>query len=174
MTNTELSTTSSARQAIVSRRFDHQLATGFYQKSVSDETRRAYRHAVADFFHFIRGIHPTLVTAEHVLEWRDHLRTKKKRAATIAFHLSVVRCFFEYLKAGGIVRLNPASTKLVPPPEVPAEPAGRALTPREVRYLLSGPDRSKPEGARDHALLLLMLRLGVRVSEACSLKTSSI
>lgn len=156
------------------QRFDHRLANGFYHKSVSDETRRAYRRAVQSFFQFTRDLAPAFVTAEHVLAWRDHLRAQKKRAATIAFNLSVVRSFFEYLKAGGYVLLNPASTKLVPPPEVPSEPAGRALAPKEVRYLLSAPDRSKPEGARDYALLLLMLRLGVRVSEACSLRVSSI
>ncbi|HYY58129.1 MAG TPA: site-specific integrase, partial [Pyrinomonadaceae bacterium] len=43
----------------------------------------------------------------------------------------------------------------------------------EVRYLLSGPDREKPEGARDYALMLVMLRLSLRVSEVCSLRASS-
>ena len=38
----------------------------------------------------------------------------------------------------------------------------------------SGPDRSKAEGARDYALLLTLLRLGLRVSEVCSLRSSSI
>lgn len=174
MTNSPISHILPAPQKSVSPRFDHHMAAPFYHKSVSDETRRAYRRAVSDFFQFVHGIHPALVTVEHVLLWRDHLRAKKKRAATIAFSLSVVRSFFEYLKAAGVITLNPASTKLVPPPEVPSEPAGRALTPKEVRYLLSGPDRAKPEGARDYALLLLMLRLGVRVSEACSLKASAI
>jgi secreted PhoX family phosphatase len=37
--------------------------------------------------------------------------------------------------------LNPAATRLVPPPEVSSQPAGRALTSKEVRYLLAGPDR---------------------------------
>jgi site-specific recombinase XerD len=85
-----------------------------------------------------------------------------------------VRSFFEYLKAAGVVPLNPASTKLVSPPELPSEPAGRALTAKEVRYLLSGPDREKPEGARDYALMLVMLRLSLRVSEVCSLRASSV
>lgn len=155
-------------------RFDHRLAIPFYHKSVSEETRRAYRRAVSNFFRFVDGLDPTLVTTGHVLAWRDQLRAKKKRAATIAFNLSVVRSFFEYLRAAGIVTINPAASKLVPPPPVPAEPAGRALTPREVRHLLCGPDRTQPAGARDYALLLVLLRLGVRVSEACSLRASSI
>jgi site-specific recombinase XerD len=109
-----------------------------------------------------------------VLLWRDKLRSQRKSPATVAFKLSVVRSFFEYLKAAGAVHLNPASTKLVSPPELPAEPAGRALTAKEVRYLLSGPDREKPEGARDYALMLVMLRLSLRVSEVCSLRASSV
>ena len=70
--------------------------------------------------------------------------------------------------------MNPASTKLVSPPELPSEPAGRALSAKEVRYLLSGPDREKPDGARDYALMLVMLRLSQRVSEVCSLRASSV
>ena len=85
-----------------------------------------------------------------------------------------MRSFFEYLQAGGHLPLNPASTKLVSPPELPTEPAGRALTAKEVRYLLSGPDRAKAEGARDYALMLVMLRLSLRVAEVCSLRASSL
>ena len=39
-----------------------------------------------------------------------------------------------------------------------------------MRYLLSGPDRGKAEGARDYALMPVMLRLSLRVSEVCSLR----
>jgi integrase/recombinase XerD len=161
------------REAIAPKRFDPRLATPFVNKSVSEETRRAYRRAVADFFQFIGGKHPTEVVPTDVLNWRDHLRHGRKRAATVCFKLSVIRSFFEYLKAGGVVPLNPASTKLVTPPELPTEPAGRALTAKEVRYLLTGPDREKSEGARDYALMLVMLRLSMRVAEVCSLKASS-
>jgi integrase/recombinase XerD len=156
------------------RRFDPRMAAPFCEKSVSEETRRAYRRVTREFFQFVGGIHPSLVTPDHVLGWRDHLRARRRKPATVSFNLSVIRSLFEYLKAGGQVHRNPASSKLVPPPEVADEPSGKALTAKEVRYLLSGPDRSRPEGARDYALLLVMLRLGVRVSEACSLKASSI
>jgi integrase/recombinase XerD len=156
------------------RRFDPQSAAPFVNKSVSEETRRAYRRAVSEFFQFAGMKHPTEVVPDDVLLWRDRLRAQRKSAATVAFKLSVMRSFFEYLKAAGAIPLNPASTKLVTPPELPSEPTGRALTAKEVRYLLSGPDREKPEGARDYALMLVMLRLSLRISEVCSLRASSV
>ena len=111
---------------------------------------------------------------DDVLRWRDRLRSRRKSAATVAFKLSVVRSFLEYLKAAGAVPLNPASTKLVSPPKLSSEPSGRALTATEVRYLLSGPDREKSEGARGYALMLIMLRLSLRVSGVRSLRASSV
>jgi integrase/recombinase XerD len=154
------------------RRFDPRSAAPFINKSVSEATRRAYGQALREFFQSASMKHPAEVVPQDILLWRDKLRAQKKSAATVAFKLSVVRSFFEYLKAAGAVPLNPASTKLVSPPELPSEPAGRALSAKEVRYLLSGPDRGKPEGARDYALMLVMLRLSLRVSEVCSLRAS--
>ncbi|HYO91498.1 MAG TPA: site-specific integrase, partial [Pyrinomonadaceae bacterium] len=174
MTPEQLLASKHGEQSLAAKRFDPRSAAPFINKSVSEETRRAYRRAVADFFQFVEGKHPTAVVPADVLGWRDHLRARRKRPATVSFKLSVIRSFFEYLKAGGIVALNPASTKLVTPPELPTEPAGRALTIKEVNYLLSGPDRSKPEGARDYALMLVMLRLSLRVAEVCALRASSI
>src|SRR5215213_4583513 len=115
------------REAIAPKRFDPRSATSFVNKSVSEETRRAYRKAVADFFQFLGGKHPTEVVPNDVLSWRDHLCHSRKRAATVSFKLSVIRSFFEYLKAGGVIPLNPASTKLVTSPELPTESLGRAL-----------------------------------------------
>jgi integrase/recombinase XerD len=161
-------------EAVAQKRFDPRSAAPFVNKSVSEETRRAYRRAISDFFLFLGGKHPSEVVPADVQIWRDHLRAQRKRPATVAFKLAVVRSFFEYLKAAGVIPLNPAATKLVPPPELPTEPAGRALTAKEVRHLLVGPDREKAEHARDYALMLVMLRLSLRVAEVCSLKCSSV
>jgi site-specific recombinase XerD len=156
------------------RRFDLRSATPFVNKSVSDATRRAYSHAVREFFQFAGMKHPSEVVPNNVVLWRDRLRSLRKSAVTVAFKLSVVRSFFEYLKAAGAIPLNPPSTTLVSPPELPSEPSGRALTAKGVRYLLSGPDREKAEGARDYALMLAMLRFSLRVFEVCSLRASSV
>ena len=174
MPNEALSPDILAGREVARGRFDPRSAAPFVNKSVSEATRRAYSRAVADFFRFAGGKHPTEVIPADLQRWRDHLRAHRKRPATVCFKLSVIRSFFEYLKAAGIVPLNPASTKLVSPPELPTEPAGRALTAKEVRYLLAGPDRERAEGARDYALMLVMLRLSLRVSEVCSLRASSV
>jgi site-specific recombinase XerD len=70
--------------------------------------------------------------------------------------------------------MNPADSKLVLPPALPERMPGRALTPEKVRKLLAGPDKQKIEGARDYALMLGMLRLGLRVSEIASLRSSDL
>ena len=85
-----------------------------------------------------------------------------------------MRSLFEYLKAAGVIDRNPASAKLVPPPELPEDTTGRALSPKEVQAVLAGPNQATAEGARDYTLLVTMLRLSLRVSEVCSLRASSI
>lgn len=155
--------------------FDLKLARPFITKSVSEETRSAYRRAIREFFLFAGNVHPSQVTPALVIAYRDHLRTTKRcRPNTVATKLAIVRSFFEYLRAGGLIVVNPASTRLVSPPELPTDPQGRALTPKEVRHLLSGPDRCRPEGARDYAVMLIMLRLSLRLAEVSSLRVSSI
>jgi integrase/recombinase XerD len=169
------SRSSSSTPKVTPQRFDPQLARPFIYKSLSEETRAAYHRAIREFFAFMGQVHPKDVTPADVIAYRDNLRIQKRhKANTVATKLAIVRSFFEYLKAGGVVPLNPASTKLVTPPKLPTNHQGRALTPKEVRHLLSGPDRSKPEGARDYALMLVMVRLSLRLAEASRLRSSSI
>jgi integrase/recombinase XerD len=146
----------------------------FIEKSLSDETRRAYGRVVKEFFRFHRLVEPFEIKPIDVIRWRDSLIENKKSAATVSFKLSVVRSLFEYLKAAGFVQSNPALTKLVTPPKLSEDLRGRALSVKEVNYILSGPNREKPEGARDYAILLTLLRTSLRVAEVCNLKSSSI
>jgi site-specific recombinase XerD len=154
--------------------FNLRTATPFVNKSISTETRRLYHRVIREFFAFISYKHETLINAEDILRWRDDLMSKGRKASTVSLKLSVLRSFFEYLKAYGHVTLNPASTKLVPPPPVAEGLAGRALVSKEARYLFAGPDRSKADGARDYAIILIMARMSLRVGEVASLKSSSI
>lgn len=153
---------------------DARLVAPFVHKSVSPHTRRAYARVLRDFFGELPGRDFSEITPDDVRHRRDQLIADGRKPATVSFHLAVIRSFFEYLVASGLVVRNPASAKLVSAPAVPEDVRGRALTTREVRYLLAGPDRRQPGGARDYALMLVMLRMGLRVSEACSLKRSEV
>jgi integrase/recombinase XerD len=155
-------------------RFELPRARNFIEKSLSEDTRRAYTRALLDFFSFTRKP-PAQVDVEDVIAYRDELVKKQRRKArTVNMKLSVVRAYFGYLKAAGDVEINPADTKLVSVPAPPEDMAGRALTPDEVVRLINAPDRSKPEGARDQALLLTLARTSLRVSEVRNLRASSI
>jgi len=155
-------------------RFELPRARNFIEKSLSEDTRRAYTRALLDFFSFI-GKLPAQVEVEDVIAYRDDLVKKKRRKArTVNMKLSVVRAYFSYLKAAGDLETNPADTEFVSVPPPPDDMAGRVLTSEEVVRLINAPDRSKPEGARDHALLLVLARTSLRVSEVRNLRVSSI
>lgn len=159
--------------ALAFEKFNPKLMTPFFERSVSSETRRAYRQVVKEFFTYCRMKHPVEVTHSDIQKWRDHLTENKKSAATVRMKLSVIRTMFDYLQLAGIVQHNPALTKLVRPPAQSEDLKGRSLSLKEVDYLLSGPDQTTPEGARDYALILFMLLTSLRVSEVCSMKISS-
>lgn len=154
-------------------RFELPKARNFIEKSLSEDTRRAYTRALLDFFSFVRRP-PAQVTVEDVIAYRDELVKKRRKARTINTKLSVVRAYLSYLKAAGAIEVNPADTQLVSVPPPPEDMAGRALTPEEVVRLLNAPDQSKAEGARDHALLLTLVRTSLRVSEVRNLRVSSL
>lgn len=147
----------------------------FLNRSTSENTREAYQRAILEFHRFT-GKHLLTINEREVLAWRDSLIWDKQSNQTVALKLSALRSFFAYLQKTDpeLVPYNPADPELVPPPKLPNVLKGRALTNNEVRHLLYGPDRSKPEGARDYALMLVMLRLALRVSEVSVMKKSSI
>lgn len=158
---------------------DADLTRAFVLKSHSVETRRTYRNTLLEFARFYQSrkgqeMSFSEVTFEDVQEWRDYLMQQGKRPHTVSTKLSILRSLFEYGRAFGLFERNPASAKIVPPPKKPKHSPGRALTPKEVKSLLSWFRLETLLGARDYALMLVMLRLSLRVSEVCNLKVSSI
>jgi len=158
---------------------DGELTKAFVLKSTSEQTRRTYRTTLEDFLGFAearngRRINYAEVTFEDVTKWRDFLINEGRRAHTIATKLAILASLFEYGRVLGVFQLNPASSKLVPPPKKPAQSPGRALTTSEVKSLLSWFRLDSLTGARNYAMLLVMLRLSIRVSELCNLRIESI
>jgi len=92
------------------KQFDYREMDDFYNKSLSEQTRQSYRRVVRQFFTAHPNRHPAEITPKQVLAWRDSLLKKKQKPNTVAFKLSIIRSFYEYLRIGGLVTLNPAET----------------------------------------------------------------
>ena len=155
-------------------KFDHSLTTYFCDRSRSEATRKTYRLAIDGFFRFVGNIHPAVINTDDVLMWRHHLENQKKKSATVALKVSVLRSFFEYLYGKGIVLVNPAAGSSVRVPLVRGKSRSRVLSEKEIGHLLAGPNTRTADGARDYAILLMLMESGLNVGDVCSLRASSI
>lgn len=159
---------------------DNELQKAFLERSNSAATLRTYKNNLQEFLDFAelcsgRRIRYDEVTFREVTLWRESLKESGKTANTIITKLACLRSLFEFGRSLGVFHHNPASTDLVPLPKKPKFAVkGRALDKSEVKNLLSWFRLDDITGARNYALLLLMLRTSIRVSEAAQLRVSSI
>jgi integrase/recombinase XerC len=92
------------------------------------------------------------------------------KRTTIARKLSTIRSFFHFLEQKGLIKGNPAADISTPkqgkyiPSHLPVD---------EMFRLLDGPDKEKPLGLRDLAILEALYSSGIRVSELSGLNESS-
>jgi len=151
------------------------------QKGYSDHTIRSYNIDLRQFHDFLmereRGqgegvAAPGLksIDLKVVREYVGLLFRHSKRT-TIARKLSAIRSFFYFLEKSGLSEDNPAADISTPklgkyiPTYLPVD---------EMFRLLDGPDRQKPLGLRDAAILEVLYSCGIRVSEMAGLDLSRI
>jgi integrase/recombinase XerD len=99
-----------------------------------------------------------------------HLRTLRlsgRSPRSVARWLVAVRAFFTWLLAEGVVTEDP--TAHLDPPKT-WRPLPRVLRAEEVEGLLAAPERERPRGLRDAAMLEVLYATGLRVSELCGLR----
>jgi site-specific recombinase XerD len=156
-------------------RLNGRIAAQFINKSNSELTRKNYLSNLRQFILFSGKKDATQVKVEDVLVWRESLERRELAPHTVSTKLATLSALFEYFRDYGITGRNPATAKLVPRPEKPLQsPKGKALTVKEVRYLLYTIHRDSPVELRDFAIVYSILRLSLRVSEICRLRASDI
>ena len=149
------------------------------ERRASPHTIAAYRDTFRLLFAFVRerlGKAPSTLTladldAPLIGTFLDHLeRRRANTARTRNARLAAIHSFFRYAALQ-----EPAHAGLIQ--RVLAMPNKRYdrrlidfLTREEMEALLAAPDRSAWIGRRDHALLLLALQTGLRVSELIGLR----
>ena len=152
-----------------------------FQKGYSDHTIRNYRIDLGQFLAFLmekRGLSVEekasldlkSVDFLTIREYLGNLYSNYKRT-TIARKISALRSFFYFLERKGLALGNPAADISTPrqgkyiPTHLPVD---------EMFRLLEGPDRDKPLGLRDLAILEVLYSCGIRVAELVGLNLSSI
>lgn len=135
------------------------------EAGASANTILAYRNDLGRFEESARtrGIaDPAALSADDVLAFLMAERARGQSSASVARALVSVRCLLKFLAAeekidGRILEALDAPKTWERIPEV--------LSPEDVTSLLAEPDRKKPLGLRDRALLELLYATGSRATE---------
>jgi integrase/recombinase XerC len=152
----------------------HSLRT---EKGYSEHTIRNYRIDLTQFMDFL--MEKEVPAADEALPGIDFRLIReyfgrlygRYRKRTIARKLSALRSFFAFLEKRGVNLGNPAADVSTPKQEkyIPTY-----LPVDDMFRLLERPDRAKPFGLRDLAILEVLYSCGIRVSELAGLNLPSV
>jgi len=152
-------------------------------RNLSLNTQRSYRDTIRLLFGFIAkrdGIDPTRVTVEQVTAalvraFLAHLEEVRGNSiATRNQRLAALHALFRFIARQVPELVDHASQIRSLPPRRMATPAMPSLDKRELDALLGVPDRHRPQGRRDYALLLVLYNTGARASEAATLSVGDL
>lgn len=101
-----------------------------------------------------------------ISEFMAEMLDQGNKTRSVARKLSSIRGLFKHLRRTEVLEADPASKVDMPKfgQRVP-----RVLSLDEVEKLLAAPNRLKPEGDRDFAMLHTLYATGLRVTELCEL-----
>ena len=103
---------------------------------------------------------------------RISLRGRKFTAITVLGYMRKIRAFFSWCEKEGYLS-GPNPMVRVPKVKIPSYVIA-AFTPEQMDAMLNSCDLETALGFRDYTILLLLMDTGMRVSELCSLKISSL
>jgi len=144
-------------------------------RNLSRNTQKSYRDAIRLLLRFITeryGIEPTRlavedVTAEVVRNFLTHLEQERHSSpATANQRLTAIRSLFHFVSQCVPELVDPAAQIEALPLRKTTLPTIPYLEKEEMDALLAAPDRRRPQGQRDYALLLFLYNTGARADEA--------
>lgn len=151
------------------------LVEGFLQwmsvhRGVVEGTLASYGSYVGDLVRFL-GDDPQMYTARGLRDFVEK-RCRQYRRNSSRMVLAAVRMFLRYLAVEG--RCRPGlEHALTPLANWSQHSLPRGLTPEQVRRVLATCP-STPRGLRDRAVLLLLIRLGLRAGDVSKLRFSDL
>jgi len=149
------------------------------ERHFSNNTTAAYKNDILQFHDWLQSKDHidswAAVTSSDIQDYLLYLKGNQDRAyapSTQARKMAAIKSFFQFLVAKSVVDQNPASD-LISPRVQKYWP--KAISVQEVNMLLAAAsDSETPEGIRDRAMLEVLYRTGLRVSELVSLNVDDI
>ena len=148
------------------------MAAAWLLGYANPRTRAAYRGDVRAWFAWCdqRSLDPLIdVRRVHVDIYTRAVENEGRSRATIARRLAALSSYYSYGVAEGTLQRNPVA--YVARPKVDDESHTQGLDSADAAALLQA---AEDAGARDHALVCLLLLNGLRVSEACALDIADV
>lgn len=142
----------------------------------SPHTQRAYGKDLKRFVQFlvVRKNHagPETIDRRVIIAYKDWLLAEKLEHTTVDRHLATLRSFFRWLVDEEILFKNPAEGVRFLNPKRVSKTIG--FSDEEVVRILEQPNLHTRTGAQHYAVLMILFYCGLRRSELCALRTSSI
>lgn len=144
-------------------------------RQLSSHTRKAYRQDAQQFYTWLEQTELDLITlaAADFWQYRRYLADTFART-TAARKLIVARKLLQEAVERGLRQDNPGQNIPGYKNETEQETPHTALTVEQARELLRAIPVTTQQGKRDYAIILLLLRTGLRRSECASLLTSDL
>lgn len=124
-----------------------------------ETTKETYFKALREFAKWLGSNSPLGLSTDDIQKYKGFLVSKNLSPTSLSTYLTSVRRFYDYLISKGMVSQNPA--KRVRGSGRPQRHLTAPLTPEEVKVLLGTIDRTSTVGARDWAMINLMVRCGL-------------
>lgn len=153
------------------------------QRDLSGHTISAYRDTWRMLLTFLAARTGTSIECidladidtENVTAFLDHLQDERGNStATSNVRLCGIRAVLAHALPAHLDHAATITRVLAIPPKRHPKPMLEYLTPEETDALIAAPDRRRWTGRRDHALLVLTIQTGLRISELISLTHNDI
>ena len=131
-----------------------------YRRHCRPNTLRNSLIAIDQFLDFIKRAgktHLEEITREDLGAWIEHGQDRGLKASTVKMRLRTLNAFLRYLIERDVIRPEVLSRRMIikVPDSLP-----RAMDPEEIRHLISVIDT-----IRDRAMIVVLLRTGMRIGE---------
>jgi site-specific recombinase XerD len=153
------------------------------QRNLSRNTQRSYRDTIRLLFGFLAEhdrTRPTQATVEQITgpvvqAFLAYLKAQRENtAATCNQRLAALHSLFGFISRQAPELVAQATQVCAVAPGRTSIPTMAYLDKPELDALLAAPDRRRPQGRRDYALLLFLYNTGARASEAAGVSMADL